>query len=263
MRKLKISEKITKVIEKEGITIYTLEKKIGVSNGTLRKAIEKNSDSLLKYINKIAKEYPEYENFLKTESTFTDISESENTDNQNNIIKKSENTYNKNTYKSFYGKNAFYIPVQAMTVFLNSITSNSMIKDLSVIKLPPEYDTVNFVFTVEGNSMYSTFSNGDHVGCRYIDNKKYIRYGEPYIIDIGDGALLLKRIHPCETDDNKIVLRSDNFGYDDMPILRNDIQHLFQVTTKLSKDVDAHHFVKQIFSITKTLDEINNKLLQA
>lgn len=133
-------------------------------------------------------------------------------------------------------KNVYFVPIPAVAGLLSQ-SSNQVMKDqLLKIVLPPDYTGINFVFEVEGDSMYPSFTNRDHIGCRQIETKKYFRFGEPYLLDIGDGGMLLKRVfkHP---DPAYVILRSDNPIYQDIDVEINDIRHLFIVTTKLSKNV--------------------------
>jgi phage repressor protein C with HTH and peptisase S24 domain len=130
----------------------------------------------------------------------------------------------------------YFVPVPAQAGFLSHVSDKVYKNNLVRIQLPPDYTGINYIFEVDGDSMYPTFTNGDHVGCRHLESKKYFRYGEPYLLDIGDGGILLKRIFRHENP-SLVILRSDNILYQDIEVERQDILHAFLVTTRLSKNV--------------------------
>lgn len=55
-----ILKRIEKIVEIEGITITSLERKIGASKGVLSRAIAKNTDIQSKWIQLIVENYPQY-----------------------------------------------------------------------------------------------------------------------------------------------------------------------------------------------------------
>ena len=56
--------------------------------------------------------------------------------------------------------------------------------------------------------MYPTFSNGDFIVIKQVDDLDFIKYGEPFVIDATDGRVL-KRIYSHERTD-VLTLKSDN-----------------------------------------------------
>ncbi|MDQ3190493.1 MAG: hypothetical protein M3Q58_02780 [Bacteroidota bacterium] len=154
-----------------------------------------------------------------------------------------------------------YVPETVKAGFLSSFSNPTFKNGLQEIKLPPEYYGIQWVFEVDGDSMYPTFSNGDHIGCRMLMTTKYIRFGEPYILDIGDGGLLLKRIIKNKDNPDMVILRSDNNGYDDIDVLKEDIKHIFLITTKISKNVGyKRSYEDQILKMGKDLEILTKKL---
>lgn len=168
----------------------------------------------------------------------------------------------KSLNKIYQPEEAYYVPTPAIAGFLNSMTDPTFYQQLSKVQLPPEYQTINWVFEVDGDSMYPTFSNGDHIGCRKVFNTRIIRFGEPYIVDCGEGGLMLKRLYPLKdefgkTDKDILILRSDNNGYPDMEVYKSDIKHLFLVTTRISKNVgQKRSYEDQIIKMAKDLEII-------
>lgn len=68
------------------------------------------------------------------------------------------------------------------------------------------------MINVEGDSMYPTFSNGDFIIIKQVEDLDFIKYGEPFVIDAIDGRVL-KRIHSHEKNE-VLVLKSDNEIYE-------------------------------------------------
>ena len=75
-----------------------------------------------------------------------------------------------------------------------------------------KHKKVDFLITVEGQSMVPLFNHGDIVACAIINQKSFIQYGKAHIIATKDQGILLKRITPGTTDQSLTCL-SDNPSY--------------------------------------------------
>jgi phage repressor protein C with HTH and peptisase S24 domain len=82
---------------------------------------------------------------------------------------------------------------------------------------------------VKGDSMYEKIYPGARLYVYHLKNKKYIDFGQIYLIVI-DGYRLLKYIDPDPKDESRVILRSHNREqYKDWPIEKADILNLFLV----------------------------------
>lgn len=111
------------------------------------------------------------------------------------------------------------IPIDAsagsLSIILESITEFQC-ERLPIIPRFPKYD---FTIQVNGDSMEPEFLSGDEIACRFINEKSFIQWGKPHVLDTTQGVVL-KRIF----ERNKTILcRSDNPAYDDFEIPKEDI----------------------------------------
>lgn len=82
---------------------------------------------------------------------------------------------------------------------------------------------------VKGNSMYDRIFPGSRLYVYHLSNKKYIDFGQIYLVVL-DGYRLLKYIFPHPSDDTKVRLVSHNKAeYPDWDVEKADILNLFLV----------------------------------
>lgn len=98
----------------------------------------------------------------------------------------------------------------------------------------PNFNDCDTVFVVEGDSMFPSYSNGDFVICRKLENPKYIEYGHPHVLAI-NGRLTVKRIFKNHTH-HTFTLKSDNTFYQDFEIEKEDLHHIWVVRGSISKN---------------------------
>lgn len=225
MAELKIKAvRLKEYSDYKDVSIRSMERELKLSNGSINNAAKRDGDVYVE-TSTLTEKYPDVNiDWLESGEGKMLLAQSRTEEPVNTYIKKNLDVY--------------FVPVPATAGFLSTISDHQVRKeDLIKVVLPPDYTGVDFVFEIDGDSMYPTFTNGDHVGCRHITTLKYFRYGEPYLLDIGDGGILLKRVFKHESNPSLLVLRSDNILYQDIDIERADIISAFLVTTKLSKNV--------------------------
>ena len=88
------------------------------------------------------------------------------------------------------------------------------------------------VVKTHGDSMLPTVHDGDYVAIRRIDTWDYIMFGNIYVVDLPNYRAM-KRIRKG-SDDNHIILRSDNDDYDDVEVPKADIRSLWVVENIIS-----------------------------
>jgi phage repressor protein C with HTH and peptisase S24 domain len=249
----------------KGISLRSIEKKAGYTLGIVSAAINRNGD-ITEDLSKILDAYPEINPKWLFEGKGQMLVNTDNTTSISTdkiILNEDQEKYGEEneTFFSISKNKTFYVPVSKVPDFINSSPSLTMLNKFQQLTLPPDFDgVVNYVFQVAGSHMYPTFSNGDNLGCIYQENKKYIEFGDPYLIDIGNGSLLFRRLIQSE-DPNIIILRSDNIAYQDIRVEKEDLLHLFRVTTKLSKDVSERYLEKQLMTMFTTIEQLSNKIL--
>lgn len=126
------------------------------------------------------------------------------------------------------------LPVDAVAGYFNSQDVQVMLHQCERFTLPIS-EKVDFLVTVNGDSMHPTCNNGDIVACVKLNSWPWFQYGRIYVI-YTDQGLLIKRILKSVNDEN-IVLFSDNKDhYESFEIKISDIQGLAIVVGGVWKD---------------------------
>ena len=114
------------------------------------------------------------------------------------------------------------IPLNAaaggLSVALSSV-SESECEQMPVIPSLPKYD---FTIVARGESMEPVIESGDELACRFITESAFIQWGRIHVLDTAQG-IVVKRI---VESDGHILCRSDNKGYPDFPISKEEIYHM-------------------------------------
>lgn len=121
------------------------------------------------------------------------------------------------------------IPLDASAGFLSEILNGvqeNQCEMLPVISRFPRYD---FTILVRGNSMEPEFMSGDEIACRLVNERSFIQWGRPHVLDTAQGVVL-KRIYERK---ESILCRSDNKDYEDFEIPKLDIMHIALVVGSL------------------------------
>ena len=89
----------------------------------------------------------------------------------------------------------------------------------------PAIGEADYMTTVAGASMSPTLLSGDIIACRRMPSDGIIQWGKIYIVDVGQGQPLIRRIHPGSSSD-AVQLVSDNPSYDPIDLPRSGIVSL-------------------------------------
>ena len=106
----------------------------------------------------------------------------------------------------------------ALSIVDQSITEGEC-EYLPVIPRLPRYD---FTIFARGDSMEPEFQSGDELACRFINERGFIQWGRPHVLDTAQG-IVVKRIFE---DADSIICRSDNPKYRDFPIPKDEIYRI-------------------------------------
>ena len=103
-------------------------------------------------------------------------------------------------------------------------SSDFMIKESDILDryIIPDFDKIDFMIRVKGESMYPKYSSGDIVSCRTLKESSFIQWNKVHIIATREQGILIKRIKPSE-DKNSLMAISENSDYPPFDIPKNEI----------------------------------------
>lgn len=199
----KILSRIKEIADREGVTITTIERTIGASRGVISKALSKGTDIQSKWLESVCENFPQYSaRWLLT--------------GEGNMLR------GKREKGEIHIETRPRIPFDAAAGAL-SLISDSISEDqcerFPIITRFPNYD---FTIMVRGDSMEPEFLSGDEIACRFINERSFIQWGRPHVLDTTQGVIL-KRIYERK---GSILCRSSNPDYEDFEVPKNDILHI-------------------------------------
>lgn len=212
-----ILDRVLEIANSEGITITSLEKKIGASAGVLSRAIRNNTDIQTKWVQNVIENYPLYDaNWLLTGKGNMLKDKKEYLLEDSNIIKISERPMSVYTLtKDYYSQDKQLIPLYDLSAAagLNTLFSDQSSQiPLDYISVPnaPKCDGA---LSIRGDSMYPILKSGDIACYKIIRSFEDVRFGEMYILDIEDSSdqyLTAKYVQRSEKGDKYLKLVSEN-----------------------------------------------------
>ena len=113
------------------------------------------------------------------------------------------------------------VGIEAIGGFGNS---DFMIKESDILGryIIPDFDKIDFMIRVKGESMYPKYSSGDVVSCRTLKESSFIQWNKVHIIATREQGILIKRIKPCK-DKYALTAISENNDYPPFDIPKNEI----------------------------------------
>lgn len=221
-----ILARIQNIASNEGITIGTLERKIGASKGVLSRAIKNGTDIQSKWIQNIVENYPLYS--TRWLMTGKGPMMTTNCDCNKQISDKQSTPVPHSTTNRDSGISPVHIsatshegipliPIEAMA---GALTGESTILEYECERyVVPAFKGADFLIQVKGMSMYPKYSSGDYVACQRVPMSDiFFQWNKAYVIDTNQGPLI-KRIKPG-SDKEHVLIVSDNEAYDpfELPI---------------------------------------------
>ena len=194
----KILDNIRKLAEKEGITIGSIERKIGASKGVLSRAMTNGTDIQAKWITAIVENYP----YVSADWLLTGKGEMLNSSesSQKRMVKVSEQSQ----------EGIPLIPLDAMAGYFEG-EMQVLSRDCERY-IVPGMPRADFLITVKGDSMMPSYFPGDIVACVRVPIKDvFFQFGRVYVLDTNQGAII-KRIEKSE-DEESILIVSENEKY--------------------------------------------------
>ena len=95
-------------------------------------------------------------------------------------------------------------------------------QDIQALYQVPDFNDIDFMIRVKGNSMYPKYSSGDVIACRILRNSQFIEWNKPHLISTTEHGLIVKRLRKSKTE-NCITAISDNKEYDPFDIPMNEV----------------------------------------
>ena len=132
------------------------------------------------------------------------------------------------------------VPVKAQAGYARGRLDSVFMQDLPVLSLPDaQFRHGTFrAFEVAGDSMEPTFYGRDLVICRNVQDWRWIRAMELYVVVLQDDVLI-KRLKPAEGGKPVLELRSDNDYYPAQRVPLTEVVEVWQVMARFTTHLPA------------------------
>ena len=131
-------------------------------------------------------------------------------------------------------KAGYMVPLLPVTAFAGNITAWSQSIDIEECeKVISPVKGIDFAIRISGDSMEPVFHDGAIVLVKKIDDKAFIPWGHPMIVDSSNGVLF-KDVFPSGRGRKYIEARSVNSKYPPIEIPQDCIHGLYRVVTTLN-----------------------------
>ncbi len=128
----------------------------------------------------------------------------------------------------------YLVPLLPVTAFAGNITAWSQsINSQECEKVISPVQGVDFAIRISGDSMEPDFHDGSIILIKRIDDKAFIPWGHPMIVDSSNGVFF-KDIYPSEKGKKYIEAKSINTKYPPLQIPQDCIHGLYRVVTTLN-----------------------------
>lgn len=168
-------------------------------------------------------------------------------------LKTLENEYIKNN-------NIIFVPIPARAGFLEGYGNQEFEESLPRFCIPGLNKGIYYAFSVTGDSMYSTFTNGDVVISRPIEKLEDIRPNQAYIMCSYSDGIILKRLKLDKVTSVLTVL-SDNEYNEPYEVSLNDVKAVFQVVRFVSDNTGPRNLQeKKLLEMTTKMLDLEERL---
>lgn len=130
--------------------------------------------------------------------------------------------------------NGYLVPLLPVNAFAGNISAWSQaVNESDCEKVVSPVQGVDFAIRISGDSMEPDFRDGSIVLIKQIDDKAFIPWGHPMIVDSSNGVFL-KEIYPSEKGTKYLEARSVNPKYPPLQIPQECVHGLYRVVTTLT-----------------------------
>lgn len=134
------------------------------------------------------------------------------------------------------------VPVQNMLVPLLPIAAlggglndfEAQVSSFECEKIISPIREASMAITVTGDSMSPEYPSGSIVFVSKINEKAFIEWGRTYVLDTANGVVI-KNVHPSQTDKEKIICRSINPNYADFEVPMSEIRGWYIVRLEMAR----------------------------
>ena len=139
-----------------------------------------------------------------------------------------------NDPRRYLQENGYLVPLLPVNAFAGNISAWSQAVNASDCeKVVSPVQGVDFAIRISGDSMEPDFRDGSIVLIKRIDDKSFIPWGHPMIVDSSNGVFL-KEIYPSEKGTKYLEARSVNPKYPPLQIPQECVHGLYRVVTTLT-----------------------------
>lgn len=125
------------------------------------------------------------------------------------------------------------MPSKALASFNNEVAQISEHEIDHYFSLPILKEKTDFIWQIEGDSMFPTYENNSYIACKSIDVSEF-KWEKQYLITVNH-APMVKRLIPS-VNKNMIVCRSDNDKYRDFEVNKKDITSIAKIVAMVRLD---------------------------
>ncbi len=128
----------------------------------------------------------------------------------------------------------YLVPLLPVTAFAGNISAWSQtINENDCEKVVSPVHGVDFAIRISGDSMEPDFHDGSIVLIKKIDEKAFIPWGHPMIVDSSNGVLF-KDVYPSEKGSDYIEAQSINPKYPPIQIPQDCIHGLYRIVSSIN-----------------------------
>lgn len=112
------------------------------------------------------------------------------------------------------------IPISAVAGVMSGNSAQVMEYDCDYYDVPL-FKGADFLINVTGDSMVPKYYSGDIVACKRLSIDTFLQWNKAYVVDSEQGVII-KRVQRG-SDDDHILMVSENMAYEPFPLHRKDI----------------------------------------
>ncbi|NNG11125.1 MAG: S24 family peptidase, partial [Arenibacter sp.] len=160
-------------------------------------------------------------------------------------------------------ENMVMVNAKAAAGYPQNIQDTSWYRQLPAFDMPlPEFRNATYRgFQIEGDSMLPNLKPGEWVLAKAVEGLKDINPNKIYVVVLED-AVLVKKIEKSP-DPSIISLISLNENYPPYSVKTEQLQELWQVSSKITFGVDATSEKGLLKQLQESMDELKNQLKKA
>lgn len=198
---MKVIDRIYQYIDHLDVSVRVFEETAGIGNGYLAKMKRSGGSVGSELVSKMVMAYP----LLSLDWLICGTGEMLKKNSGGSLIQKLPKT----------------IPLVSMEAAAGFGNNNFAIKeeDVKGRYIVPDFNGIDFMITIKGNSMETKYLSGDIVACRILKEKTFIQWNKAYIVGTKEQGILCKRLLESNKENHlKAVSDNKEFPAFDIPL---------------------------------------------